>query len=389
MNNLSLHCFNKREIFTLWVNDDYIGIRVGQNDIRHFFLCSKGFSCTRHTENKGIAVKELPAVGDNHIFADDILTVIHTIFVVDFLHSERDKHCKALCCEGTQGIYLPYTKWQSCIQSVHLLIFQHRKLAQMLSCGSQESFCIIVELLFGICRMHHRQHSKHHSLVTGRQIVQKFLAFLSLLFQVIRNNGRKIVVLVLLPLPIRDIGFHTKQTVFHLPHGFICGNRDNVNGQHHIPVQLTKLRHHTVLDICRILSEKNHTPISVTHSEAVALKFKGIGTDKILEIVTFPHRLGNIEVERCFFSCTVEVVEDTQLVACVQFHTFRPQTVKVGDKVSTHTGEVVSGFLNILLADGYGYILILYDGISPCRLIQKHFVIFLTVLIQTVISHWD
>ena len=309
--------------------------------------------------------------------------------MVDFLHTERDKHCKALCCEGTQGIYLPYTKWQSCIQSVHLLIFQHRKLAQVLSCSSQESFCIIVELLFGICRMHHRQHGKHHSLVTGCQIVQKFLAFLSLLFQVIGNNGRKIVVLVLLPLPIRDIGFHTKQTVFHLPHGFICGNGDNVNGQHHISVQLTKLRHHTVLDICRILSEKNHTPISVTHSEAVALKFKGIGADKIFEIVTFPHRLGNIEVERCFFSCTVEVVEDTQLVACVQFHTLRPQTVKVGDKVSTHTGEVVSGFLDILLADRYGYILILYDGISPCRLIQKHFVVFLAVLIQTVISHWD
>ena len=105
--------------------------------------------------------------------------------------------------------------------------------------------------------------------------------------------------------------------------------------------------------------------------------------------MTFPHRLGNIKVERCFFSCTVEVVEDTQLVACVQFHTLRPQTVKVGDKVSTHTGEVVSGFLDILLADRYGYILILYDGISPCRLIQKHFVVFLAVLIQTVISHWD
>ena len=389
MNDFSLHCFHKRGIFTLWVNDDYIGIRVGQNDIRHFFLCGKGFSCTRHTENKGIAVKELPAVGDNHIFADNILTVIHTVFMVDFLHTERDKHCKALCCEGTQGIYLPYTKWQGCIQSVHLLIFQHRKLAQMLSCGSQESFCIIVELLFGICRMHHRQHGKHHSLVTGCQIIQKFLAFFSLLFQIIGDNGRKIVVLVLLPLPIRDIGFHTKQTVFHLPHGFICGNGDNINGQHHIPVQLTKLRNHTVLDICRILSEKNHTPISVTHSEAVALKFKGIRADKILEIVTFPHRLGNIEVERCFFSCTVEVVEDTQLVACVQFHTLRPQTVKVGDKVSTHTGEVVSGFLDILLADRYGYILILYDGISPCRLIQKHFVVFLAVLIQTVISHWD
>ena len=189
MNNLSLHCFYKRGIFTLWVNDDYIGIRVGQNDIRHFFLCGKGFSCTRHTKDKGIAVKELPAVGDNHIFADDILTVIHTVFVVDFLHTERDKHCKALRCEGTQGIYLPYTKWQGCIQSVHLLIFQHRKLAQVLSCGSQESFCIIVELLFGVSRMHHRQHGKHHSLVTGCQIVQKFLTFLSLLFQIIGDNG--------------------------------------------------------------------------------------------------------------------------------------------------------------------------------------------------------
>ena len=46
MNDLSLHSLNKRRILTLWVNDDYIGIRVGQNNIRHFFLCGKGFSCT-------------------------------------------------------------------------------------------------------------------------------------------------------------------------------------------------------------------------------------------------------------------------------------------------------------------------------------------------------
>ena len=76
----------------------------------------------------------------------------------------------------------------------------------MLSCGSQESFCIIVELLFGVSRMHHRQHGKHHSLVTGRKVIKKLLAFFSLLLQVIRYNGRKIVVLVLLSLPIRDIG---------------------------------------------------------------------------------------------------------------------------------------------------------------------------------------
>ena len=84
--------------------------------------------------------------------------------------------------------------------------------------------------------MHHRQHRKHHPLVTGRQIVQKFLAFLSLLLHVIRNDRRKVVILVLLPLPVRDVGFHTEQAVFHLPHSFVCGNRDNVNGQHHVSV---------------------------------------------------------------------------------------------------------------------------------------------------------
>ena len=46
MNDFSLHCFHKRGILTLWVNDDNISVGVGQNDIRHFFLCGKGFSCT-------------------------------------------------------------------------------------------------------------------------------------------------------------------------------------------------------------------------------------------------------------------------------------------------------------------------------------------------------
>ena len=133
MDDLSLHGFHKGRILTLWVYDDDIGIGVGQNDVRHFLLCRKGLSCTRHAQDKGIAIQEITAVGDNHIFADNILPVIHAVLVIDFLHTERDKHRKALCREGTQGINLPHTKRQSCVQTVHLLIFQYRKLAEMLS----------------------------------------------------------------------------------------------------------------------------------------------------------------------------------------------------------------------------------------------------------------
>ena len=114
----------------------------------------------------------------------------------------------------------------------------------------------------------------------------------------------------MLSLPIRDVGFHAEQSVFHFSHGFICGNGDNVNGEHHIPVQLTKLRYHTVLDIGGVFSEENHTPVSVAHSETVLFKLKGVGADKVLEVVTLSHRLGNIETERRFFACAVEIVKD-------------------------------------------------------------------------------
>ena len=233
----------------------------------------------------------MAAVGDNHIFADNILPIIHAVLMVDFLHTERNEHRKALRCQGTQGINLPYAKRQSRVQPVHLLIFQHGELAEMFSGCREQGFRIIVKPLFGIGGMHHCQHGEHHSLVTGRQIVQKLLAFLSLLFKVIGNDRRKVVVLVLLPLPVRDIGFHAEQSVFHLTHGFVRGNGYNINREHHITVQLTKLRHHTVLDISGVFPEKNHTPVSVAHTEVVLFKLKGIGADEVLKIVTFPHRL--------------------------------------------------------------------------------------------------
>ena len=157
-------------------------------------------------------------------------------------------------------------------------------------------------------------------MVTGRKVVEELLAFLSLLLQVIGNYGGKVVVLVLLPLPVRDVGFHAQKTVFHLTHRFVRGNGNDIDGQHHIPVQLTKLRHHTVLDIGGVFSEENHTPVSVAHLEIILFKFKGIGADKVLEIVTFLHRLRHIEVERRFLARAVEVVEDAELFFCIKLH---------------------------------------------------------------------
>ena len=71
----------------------------------------------------------MTAVGDNHVLGNDVLPVIHAVLMVDFLHSKRDKHGKALRGEGTQGIYFPHAERQGGVQTVHLLVLQHGKLA--------------------------------------------------------------------------------------------------------------------------------------------------------------------------------------------------------------------------------------------------------------------
>ena len=112
VNDLALHCLYKRRILSLWVNNDNIGVGVGQNDVRHFFLCRKGFACTRHAEDKGITVEQVAAVSDNHILADYILPVINAVLVIDFLHPKRNKHRKTFRCKGAQGVNLSHTERQ-------------------------------------------------------------------------------------------------------------------------------------------------------------------------------------------------------------------------------------------------------------------------------------
>ena len=188
MDDLALHRLYKRGIFPFRVNDNHIRIGVCEDNVRHFLFCCKGLACSRYAEDKGVAIEQVAAVSDNHIFADDILPVIHTVLMVDFLHTEGDKHRKALRGQGTHSVNLAHTKGERSVQPVHLLIFQHRKLAQMLSGCREQGFRVIIKLLPAVGGMHHRNDSEHHPLVTGRQVVQKFLAFLALLLKVIGDD---------------------------------------------------------------------------------------------------------------------------------------------------------------------------------------------------------
>ena len=110
IDDFTAECLYNLRIFSLRVDDNNICIG-GKNDIFNLSLCYKGFTTAGYAEDKGITVKELSAVGDNHIFADNILTVVNAVLVVNVLNTERNKYRKAFRSQGSESVNLSRSKW--------------------------------------------------------------------------------------------------------------------------------------------------------------------------------------------------------------------------------------------------------------------------------------
>ena len=92
----------------------------------------------------------------------------------------------------------------------------------------------------------------------------------------------------------------------------------------------------------------------------------------------------DVEAKLRFFTGTVKVVENTESFIRLQLHALTAKPPKVGDQVGTHTGKVVSRFLNILLVHRNGDVLLLNDSVCAGGFFKKHPVIFLTVLVKSI-----
>ena len=167
----------------------------------------------------------------NGIFAE-----VNTALIHDLLHLEGHQHRKALRGESSECVDFSRTDGQHRIQSVRLLILQRGHLTHVLSRRRQHRFRIQVQLLLGVCGNHHCDHRKHHALVTGGQVVQKFLGFLALKLHIIGDHSGEVVVLILPSLPAGDVRFHAQQEALHFTDGFIGRNGNHIDGQHEIAV---------------------------------------------------------------------------------------------------------------------------------------------------------
>lgn len=191
----------------------------------------------------------------------------------------------------------------------------------MLSGNRLYGFRICVQLFLGICSKHHRQHREHHALITSGQVVKEFLAFLALKLHIIRNNSREVVVRILAALPVRDVGFHTQQAALHLMYCLISWNGQNINGKHHIAVQVSQFCDHAVLNVAGIVFEKQHPAILIAQNQIILVFFNYIRADKVPNIMSLSRHALNVEVKRRFLTSTVKIMQHTQSLRRRQFHT--------------------------------------------------------------------
>ena len=316
-----------------------------------------------------------------------ILSKEDAALILDFLYLERHKHCKAFRCQRSKNINPARADWQHCIQSIKLLIFQHSQLTHMLSGNRLYGFCICVQLLLGICRKHHCQHCEHHALITSGQVVKEFLALLALKLHIIRNNSREVVVRILATLPVRNVGFNTQQTTFYLMYRFIGRNGQNINGKHHIAVQVSQFRNHAVLNVAGIVFEKQHPAILIAQNQIILVFFNYIRADKVPNIMPLSRHALNVEVKRRFLTGTVKIMQHTQAFCCRQFHTLGTERCKMCRQVSANAGEIRSRLIHIFSCYRNRQVLLLHDTVCARSLIQQHLVIFLAVLVQSVLLH--
>ena len=253
----------------------------------------------------------------------------------------------------------------------------------MLACDGLEGLCIAVQLLLAVGQMHQSHHSEHHPLIPRGQVIQHFPRLFPLLLQVVGYHCGKVVVAVLPPLPVGDVGLHPQQSVLHLPHSLIGGDRDHIDGQHHGAVQAGEFVDHGVLDVAGILLEEHGPAIFVAQDEVVLPKLNTVRADGVLKGTACFHALPQVDMEPGLLAHSVKVVEHTQPLHRVQLLTVGIQVIEPG-------GHIIHDLLGRFLMGGYCDISLLHYAVGGVGdLVQQHSVVLGAPPVQMILLGRD
>ena len=382
---LAVHRLDQRGIFSLRVNENIVRVRVCQNQPDKFILADKGLAGTGHAENHSVAVEKIPAVDDDQIFADGILTEIHAVGVTDFLCAEGRENGKAVGGQGANRVNFSYPIRQRGVERVHLLVFQPRQTGRAGSGKNRGG--IAVKLLFAVGGMHNGNHHQHHSLIVGGDVVEKILCLRALLHHVKGNHGGEVVVLVLPALPVGDIRINAKQLVFDFLNRLVHRQGNDVDGKHEIPVEFAEIGDQLIIDTVGIILQIEDASEPIPEFEIIGEEFKAVGDNRVAEIMSAPHEFPHIETKLRFLSRMKEIVQESETLLRVQFLTSRADLLELREKRSEHAGKIQTRFFDASLTRRNGDVFLLHDGIGALGFVEQHPVVFAAVGIQSVVPH--
>ena len=325
-----------------------------------------------------------PAVTDQQIFGYRIDTVVHTAGVLDFLRPEGHQHGGAFCGKGTQSLDPAQTIGQHCVQSVLLLIPQNGEGTQLFQTDGNKGIRVSVQFLQRVSRMHKGHDGKNHALVTGGQIVKKFLGFRSGLIQFIGDSCGKIVLGVLPLLPPGNVRFNAQNLALHILDCFIRGDGEHINANHQTTGEVGQCGDHFIVHIAGIGLEEQHPANLAAHFKMVGLEADAVRADVVLEVYTPADGACHIKGKMLFLAGTEEVVEDPQAVMAANGSCTGIQPPKALSKIALHPAEVVTGRFDLPHRNGKGDVLFLHQVITFGGLAFHNAVGFSAVLVQLV-----
>ena len=232
--------------------------------------------------------------------------------------------------------------------------------------------------------MHDCNECGNHALISCNEVIEKLPALVSLTLHIIRNCCREVVVLVLLSLPIRDIGLNGKELVFALPDSLVGGDGTCINGKHKTSVDVGKLCHKAVLNKVCVITQVHHSAVSSVHHEVVGTKLKAVGSDGILEAIPSPFVKTCIEVKIFFTSVMEEIEEDTKLFFSLHFLYARAERSKQRGKFCSYSAEITSRFLQTALFDSDSQVFVLHDTVRLTDILGKNVVILGSVSVKHI-----
>ena len=169
----TVHSFNERGILTLRVRNQNVIIRI-ENEEHNFLFHTERLAGAGNAQPEGGLIEQIGLVAHDKVVGNGVLPEVDAAPVHDLLHLEGHEHGQTLGGQGAEGVDLPGADRQDGVQTVNLLVFQHRQLAP----PGQGAYllCVGIKLLLGVGGDNQSEDGLHHPLVAGGQVGQKLLA---------------------------------------------------------------------------------------------------------------------------------------------------------------------------------------------------------------------